>query len=320
MSKYKYIIPEHLNGMRLDKALSSLCQESSRSQIQKAIKDEKLTINGKIISNLSAKVKENDVVKITLIEEVQTGIEPKNIPLDIVYEDDDLIVINKSANMTVHPGAGDYSDTLVNALLYHTNHLSDIGGEIRPGIVHRLDKTTSGLMVVAKNNQTHTHLANQIETRELIRKYKALVWGMIKPTEGVIDIPIARNRLDRQKMSTVKIGGRRAITNYKTLDILLKGLFSLVECKLETGRTHQIRVHLSHIGHSIVGDQTYGNNSRKIQGCPEHLQERLKALNHQALHSFYISFIHPKSSERMTFEQDIPNDYRELIDFIHKSD
>lgn len=319
MSEYKYIIPEHLNGFRLDKALSSLCQESSRSQIQKAIKDGKLILNDKIISNISAKVKEHDVVEMTLIEEVQIGIVPKNIPLDIIYEDDDLIVINKSADMTVHPGAGNQDNTLVNALLYHTNHLSDIGGEIRPGIVHRLDKNTSGLMVVAKNNQAHTHLAEQIETRELTRKYKAFIWGMIKTTEGIIDAPMGRNRLDRKKMSVVKIGGKRAITHYKTLEILHNGLFSFVECKLETGRTHQIRVHLSHIGHSIVGDQTYGNNGRKIQGCPEYLKELLSALKHQALHSFYISFNHPRNGERLTFEQDIPADYRELMDFIRKS-
>ncbi len=225
MSEYQYIIPEHLNGFRLDKALSSLCQESSRSQIQKAIKDGKLILNDKIISNISAKVKEHDVVEMTLIEEVQIGIVPKNIPLDIIYEDDDLIVINKSADMTVHPGAGNQDNTLVNALLHHTNHLSDIGGEIRPGIVHRLDKNTSGLMVVAKNNQAHTHLAEQIETRELIRKYKALIWGMIKTTEGTIDAPMGRNRLDRKKMSVVKTGGKRAITHYKTLEILHNGLF-----------------------------------------------------------------------------------------------
>lgn len=316
MSEYKYSIPEHLSGLRLDKALSSLCLESSRSQIQKAIKNEKLTINGQIISNLSAKVKENDEVTLVIVEEVQIGVLPANIPLDIVYEDDDLIVINKSATMTVHPGAGSHNDTLVNALLYHTNNLSDVGGEVRPGIVHRLDKTTSGLMVVAKNNNAHVHLAGQIETRELVRRYKALIWGMSKPTEGVINIPIGRSHLDRKKMSTVKTGGKQAITHYKTLEILYGGLFSLVECKLETGRTHQIRVHLSHTGHSVVGDQTYGNNKRKIHGCPERLQEALTVMDHQALHSFYISFLHPISGKRLEFERDVPLEYNELLEFI----
>tara|TARA_B110000503_G_scaffold142623_1_gene240030 strand:+ start:94 stop:1056 length:963 start_codon:yes stop_codon:yes gene_type:complete len=319
MTQYKYSIPENLHGSRLDKALSSLCLESSRSQIQKAIKNDKLILNGQIISNLSSKVKENDEVEIIIIEEVQAGVFPADIPLDIVYEDDDLIVINKSANMTVHPGAGSHNDTLVNALLHHTNSLSDVGGEYRPGIVHRLDKTTSGLMVVAKNNQAHVHLAKQIETRELIRRYKALIWGMIRPTEGIINVPIGRSRLDRKKMSTLKFGGKTAITHYKTLEILCGGLFSIIECKLETGRTHQIRVHLSHIRHSIVGDKTYGNNSRKIHGCPDSLKSSLTAIGHQALHSFHISFIHPKTDERLTFEKDVPLEYSELIEFIRKS-
>ena len=319
MTSYKYIIPEHLSGQRLDKALSLLCHESTRSQIQNAIKNKKTILNEQIISNLSSRVKENDVVEVNIIEEVQENIEAADIPLDIVYEDMDLIVINKSSNMTVHPGAGNHNNTLVNALLYHSRNLSDIGGEIRPGIVHRLDKTTSGLMVVAKNNKAHVHLAEQIESRNLIRKYKALVWGMIKQTEGTIDIPIGRSSSDRKRMTTLKNGGgKSAITHYKVIEIIHGGLFSLVECKLETGRTHQIRVHMSHIGHSIVGDQTYGNNSRKIRGCPENIKKELLKIDHQALHSFYISFDHPTSKKRMEFVQDIPQDYQHLLSFIHK--
>jgi len=317
MPSYKYIIPEYLSDQRLDKALSSLCHESSRSQIQKAIKNGHLVLNDKIISNLSSKVKENDAVEINIEEEVPEHIEPTNIPLDIVYEDEDLIVINKSSNMTVHPGAGNHNDTLVNALLYHSQNLSDVGGEIRPGIVHRLDKTTSGLMVVAKNNQAHVHLAEQIESRNLVRRYKALAWGMLKQTEGTIDMPIGRSTSDRKRMTTLKNGGgKSAITHYKVLEIIRGGLFSLVECKLETGRTHQIRVHMSHIAHSIVGDQTYGNNARKIHGCPDNLKEDLRKMDHQALHSFYMSFDHPKTGEKMEFEQDIPEDYQALLSFI----
>jgi len=318
MPKYVYTIPDYLDKQRLDKALTDLCTESSRSQIQKAIKNEKVILNGKIISNLSEKIRENDNVELILEEEVSASILPANIPLDIIYEDQDLIVINKSSTMTVHPGAGDHRETLVNALLYHTNSLSDIGGEIRPGIVHRLDKTTSGLMVVAKNNRVHAHLAAQIGTSELIRRYRALVWGVVKPVAGIINIPLGRNRLDRKKMSTVKNGGKVAITHYKTIEVLHNGLFSLVECQLETGRTHQIRVHLSHGGHSIVGDQTYGNNARKIQGSPEYLQEELKKMNHQALHSFYISFIHPVSGIRIEFEKELPADYNHLLEVIRK--
>ena len=318
MPKYVYIIPDYLDKQRLDKALTDLCNESSRSQIQKAIKNEKLILNGQIISNISAKVRENDTIELVLEEEVQAGILPANIPLDIVYEDQDLIVVNKSSTMTVHPGAGDHKETLVNALLYHSNSLSDIGGEIRPGIVHRLDKTTSGLMVVAKNNRAHAHLAGQIESGELIRQYRALVWGVVKPVEGIINLPMGRSKLDRKKMTTVKSGGKVAITHYKTIEVLHNGLFSLVECKLETGRTHQIRVHLSHGGHSIVGDQTYGNNSRKIQGSPDYLKEELKKMNHQALHSFYISFIHPVSGIRREFEKGLPVDYNHLLEVIRK--
>ncbi|GAB4166907.1 MAG: RluA family pseudouridine synthase [Rickettsiaceae bacterium] len=313
---YTYTIPEHLDKQRLDKALADLCQESSRSQIQKAIKNQKLTLNGQIISNLSTRVKENDNVELILEEEPQEHILPANIPLDIIYEDQDLIVVNKSSTMTVHPGAGDHKETLVNALLHHTNSLSDLGGETRPGIVHRLDKNTSGLMVIAKNNKAHAHLSAQIENRELIRKYKALVWGVIKPLEGVINIAIARSNSDRKKMTTVKNGGKKAITHYKTVEVLHSGLFSVVECKLETGRTHQIRVHLSHSGHSVVGDQTYGNNSRKIQGSPDYLQPSLKEMDHQALHSFYISFIHPASGNRIEFEREIPEDYAKLLKLI----
>ncbi|MCF8494253.1 MAG: RluA family pseudouridine synthase [Rickettsiaceae bacterium] len=318
MPKYVYTIPDYLDKQRLDKALTDLYTESSRSQIQKAIKNEKVILNGRIISNLSEKIRENDNVELILEEEVSASILPANIPLDIIYEDQDLIVINKSSTMTVHPGAGDHRETLVNALLYHTNSLSDIGGEIRPGIVHRLDKTTSGLMVVAKNNRVHAHLAAQISTSELIRRYRALVWGVVKPVAGIINIPLGRNRLDRKKMSTVKNGGKVAITHYKTIEVLHNGLFSLVECQLETGRTHQIRVHLSHGGHSIVGDQTYGNNARKIQGSPEYLQEELKKMNHQALHSFYISFIHPVSGIRIEFEKELPADYNHLLEVIRK--
>ena len=318
MPQYKYDIPENLSGQRVDKALTELCSEFSRSQIQKAIKNDKLKLNDRIISNLSTRVKHNDQAEIIIEEEVQENILPKNIPLDIIYEDDDLIVINKNAYMTVHPGAGNYTDTLVNALLYHSNNLSDVGGDIRPGIVHRLDKTTSGLMVVAKNNKTHVHLAAQIESRELLRQYRALAWGMLKPPEGVINIPVGRSAVDRTRMTTLRSGGKNAITHYKTIEILHGGLFSLVECKLETGRTHQIRVHLSHTGHSIVGDQTYGNNSRKIHGCPEYLKEALSKLDHQALHSFYISFVHPTSGKRLEFKQDIPPEYSSLITFIRE--
>ena len=316
MPRYNLSIPENFHNQRVDKALSLLCHNVSRSQIQKAIKNQKLILNNEIIINLSMRVKVGDEIDLLLEEEVQTGIRPTNIPLDIIYEDDDLMVLNKSSSMTVHPGAGNYTDTLVNALLYYTDNLSNEGGEIRPGIVHRLDKNTSGLMVVAKNNPAHRSLASQIETRTLKRKYKALVWGIIRPQEGIINQQMARSKLDRKKMTTVKSGGKAAITHYKTLEIFKSGLFSLIECQLETGRTHQIRVHLSHVGHSILGDQTYGNNKRKIISCPDILKTKLMEFNHQALHSFYISFTHPTSGIFMEFEKELPLDYSEIIAFL----
>jgi len=320
MPKYNFPIPENLHGFRLDKAVATICKrlslDISRGQVGQAIKEQKLLVNGVIISNLSASVKENDEIEFLIPEEAPKEILPANIPLDIIYEDDDLIVLNKSASMTAHPGAGNYKDTLVNALLYHTQQLSDIGGPLRPGIVHRLDKNTSGLMVVAKNNTSHENLSAQIESRSLKRKYKALVWGMIRPQDGIIRHQMARSKLDRKKMTTVKSGGKVAVTHYKTLELFKSGMFSLVECQLETGRTHQIRVHLSHIGHSVFGDQTYGNNRRKIEGCQDNLRTELSKFDHQALHSFYISFIHPSSGLLMEFEKELPIDYNGLLEFL----
>jgi len=320
MPIYNLTIPENLHGQRVDKAISLLCDNVSRSQIQKAIKNHKLTLNNEIVSNLSMRIKVNDQINLLLEEEEQqTGIIPANIPLDIVYEDDDLIILNKSSSMTVHLGAGNYKETLVNALLYHTDQLSTEGGEIRPGIVHRLDKNTSGLMVIAKNNSAHRSLASQLESRTLKRKYKALVWGIIRPQEGSINQQIARSKLDRKRMTTVKSGGKVALTHYKTLEIFKSGLFSLLECQLDTGRTHQIRVHLSHIGHSILGDQTYGNNKRKITNCSDALKTKLTEFKHQALHSFYIGFIHPTSGNFIDFEKELPLDYTEIITFLRTS-
>lgn len=321
MTLYKYIVPDQLTGERIDKALSILCSNYTRSQIQKTIKNQTVRLNDKIILNVSFKVKTNDIVEVDIPEELLKNITAVNIPLDIVYEDMDLIVLSKRSNMTVHPAVGHYSDTLVNALLHHTCTLSDIGGNIRPGIVHRLDKDTSGLMVVAKNNIAHQSLVEQIKSRNLIRKYKALLWGMIKQREGTINIPIGRSRRDRKKMTAFKsgiTGGKDAITHYKLIEIIHRGLFSFVECKLETGRTHQIRVHMSHIGHSIVCDQTYGNNSRKVNRCPDSIQVEIKKMHHQALHSCYISFIHPTKKVRMEFTQDIPDDYQNLLSFVRK--
>lgn len=318
---FNCVILESQEGLRLDKAVSELFPSISRTKIKKSIKSKLLQVNGDIISDSKRIVKFNDKIEFDIIETtISDQIIPANIKLDIVYEDDDLIIINKPKNMTVHAGAGTKQDTLVNALLYHTQNLSTVPnakGEIRPGIVHRLDRDTSGLMVVAKNNPAHVHLAKQIQTRELIRKYSAIIWGVIKPHSGEINKNIGRNRRERTQMTTLEFGGKHAITHYETKEIFCKGLFSLVECKLDTGRTHQIRVHLSSIGHSIVGDQTYGNNHRKTsQLQQEQIQCAVKMLDSQALHSVYMSFIHPTNDRRMEFESALHDDMRCLIESL----
>ncbi|WP_341794571.1 RluA family pseudouridine synthase [Rickettsia endosymbiont of Rhinocyllus conicus] len=316
----EYSVPTELSGLRLDKALSQLLENVSRNQIQKAIKSSCVQINNVIILDSDILVKENDIILFSFKEPEELTIEAADIKLDIVYEDEDLIVINKAAGMTVHPGAGHHDDTLVNALLHHTKNLSDIGSSERPGIVHRLDKDTTGLMVVAKNNKAHMLLANQIEQRQVVRKYKALVWGVINPLEGTIKNNIGRSRSDRQKMTILKYGGKEAVTYYKTLELFYGGSISMVECKLATGRTHQIRVQLSHLKHSVVGDQTYGNNDRKINHAPPELKAKLLDFKRQALHSWYLSFTHPTSNEVMEFSCDLPEDMKVVIstDALHK--
>ncbi|AFB21557.1 RluA family pseudouridine synthase [Rickettsia canadensis] len=309
----KHSVPHELNGIRLDKALSLLLKNVSRNQIQKAVKDLQVLVNDIIISDPDVLVKENDIILFSFKEPEELKIEAANIALDIIYENDDLIVINKAAGMTVHPGVGHHNDTLVNALLHYTKNLSDIGSSERPGIVHRLDKDTTGLMVVAKNNKAHMLLANQIEQRQVIRKYKALIWGVINPLEGVIQNNIGRSRSDRQKMTILKYGGKEAVTHYKTLELFYGGTISMVECKLNTGRTHQIRVQLSHLKHSVVGDQTYGNNDRKVAHSPPELKAKLIDFKRQALHSWYLSFTNPTSNKIMEFSCKLPRDMEEII-------
>ncbi|WP_341759247.1 RluA family pseudouridine synthase [Candidatus Tisiphia endosymbiont of Ptychoptera albimana] len=309
----EYNIPKNLDGFRLDKALVSLISKTSRSQVQKMICDSQVQVNSMIISDSNFKVKENDIISVFFKDPDPLTMQEADIKLDIFYEDEDLIVINKAAGMTVHPGSGNHQDTLVNALLHHAKSLSSIGGLERPGIVHRLDKDTSGLMVVAKNNFAHVHLASQIESRNLVRKYKALVWGIINPQEGVIRNNIGRDRIIRQKMTVLKFGGKEAITHYKTEKIFFNGIISMVECRLATGRTHQIRVQLSHLKHSVVGDQTYGKNSKKLNCNFSIVPQKLMDFKRQALHSWYISFFHPVSGKLLEFESPLPPDITGII-------
>ncbi|MDX2049711.1 MAG: RluA family pseudouridine synthase [Rickettsiaceae bacterium] len=318
MSNNIYFASKSLLPLRLDKLLSNM-SGISRNQIIHLIKkgnvfvDDKLEIDtSKIIAEESIIVIKNNFV------DHNKDIMPKAISLDVVYEDEDIIVINKQAGLTVHPGAGNYNDTLVNGLLYHCGkNLSSINTEERPGIVHRIDRDTSGLIVVAKNNFSHNILAKQISDRKAIRMYKCLVWGYPKDQSGSIITNIGRNRVDRQKMQVQKDFGKLAVTNYRTLEIYKNGLFSLVEAKLDTGRTHQIRVHMTHIGCSILGDQMYGANNKKIAQINDvYTREIVGALKRQALHAFKLSIIHPRKNERMDFERALPLDIASIINFL----
>jgi 23S rRNA pseudouridine1911/1915/1917 synthase len=310
------ITEEHV-GLRLDKALAELAS-LSRTKATNLIKDGHVFINDSPVLDQNHRLEIGDIVKFELkLESKNYTPKASDIPLNIVFEDDDLIVIDKQSGLTVHPGAGNHDDTLVNALVGHYGKtLSSLGGEERPGIVHRLDRDTSGLMVVAKNDQAHAKLSEAIANREVKRVYTALVWGNVSPESGTIKTNIARSNKDRTRMTVVSDpAGKVAITHYVTKRSL--GYISILECSLETGRTHQIRVHLSHIGHSVVGDQTYGNNSRKInQYYSGTKKEVLENFKRQALHSSYLEFMHPTNLEIMRFESPLPKDLELIVNSI----
>lgn len=312
---------------RLDKILATLAGEGvSRSRLKVLIEDSQVTLNGKICDDASAKVMIGDEISLTIPQAVEATPQPENIPLDIIYEDDDMLVINKAVGMVVHPGAGNPHGTLVSALLYHCGDtLSGIGGVRRPGIVHRLDKDTSGLMVVAKNDRAHQGLSSQLSDRSLSRVYHALVWKEPTPIKGIINVPIGRHQTSRIRMSVRShASGREAITHYLRQDVLRGGVASLVTCKLETGRTHQIRVHMQHLGHPLLGDQLYGLPQQEQRsmlnrfGYSEEDRDFVMAFPRQALHAAEIMFIHPITGEEMEFESSIPADFEGLFDLLAK--
>ena len=274
----------------------------TRSYIQKLISDGNISINGVFITKKSTPVKPGDIVDI--IENIsEYDIQPQNIPIDIIYEDDDLLVVNKPRGMTVHPAPGNTDGTLVNALMYHCgNSLSGINGVQRPGIVHRIDKDTGGLLVVAKNDRAHLSLADQLAEHSMIREYRAVVYGIIKNDSGRIDLPIGRSDRDRKKYCVTDKNSKRAVTNYEVIE-RLKG-FTYISCRLETGRTHQIRVHMAHLGHPLAGDPVYG---------PRHV---ISSLEGQCLQAVTLGFIHPSTGENMLFSSDLPSYF---TDFINKN-
>lgn len=295
------IIDESLINLRLDKALSILKEQFSRSKIQEYIDNELILVNGKIEKS-SYKIKLNDEIIINDIPQTEYDLIPENIPLDIIYEDDDVLVINKQKGLVVHPGAGVNSGTLANALKYHIDHLSSLNGTYRPGIVHRIDKDTTGLLIVAKNDYAHKFLSDQLVDHTLSRKYYALVLGKISEDNGKIIAPIGRDKNNRQKMCVDLINGKEAITNFKVIKRFK--LYTLVECKLQTGRTHQIRVHFEYINHPVIGDEIYGKGNRKLIN------------DGQLLHAFEISFIHPTTKKLMTFTAPMPERFKNIIDHL----
>jgi len=291
-------------GGRLDVWLTSLLPELSRARVQALLKNGSIRFaNGAAVK---ANLKTTAGMKLTvrMPEPEPVEILPQDIPLDVIYEDSDLIVVNKPAGLVVHPAPGHHSGTLVNALLYHCKDLGGVGGELRPGIVHRLDRDTSGVMVIAKNQSAMDSLSEQFREREVAKCYLAIIHGVPHPGVGRIETEIGRSSHDRKKMSVnPSSGGRIAVSNYRITEVL--GDYSLAEVRIETGRTHQIRVHMAHIGHHIVGDRVYGKRGEK---------ERLPlAVGRQMLHAAELSFEHPQSRERMTFHADMPNDMQELL-------
>lgn len=297
------LIPKEENiGERIDKFISDNTEDISRSYVATLSKEGLIICNGKAVLK-NYKLKGGEIIEIELPEPQIQDVCPEDIPLDIVYEDDCLLVINKPQGMVVHPAAGNYTGTLVNALLFHCkDSLSAINGVVRPGIVHRIDKETSGLLVVAKDNQTHIGLSEQIKSKKALRSYWALVNGRVKEN-GTVDAPIARHPKDRKKMAVV-MGGRDAVTHYRVLEDF--GEYTLLECVLETGRTHQIRVHMAHIGHSIVGDKVYGIKKEKFN------------LDGQLLHAKTLGFDHPKTLEPMQFSSEIPEYFKNVLETLRR--
>ena len=306
------IVESEKEGLRCDKFLAESFPEISRSRLQQLIGDGQVTLNGTPLKGGSTKTKAGDEYQIFIPPAEEAEPEPEDIALDIVYEDEDLLVVNKPAGMTVHPAAGAYHGTLVNALLFHCrDSLSGIGGVKRPGIVHRIDKDTSGLLVVAKNDFAHNFLSEQFAVHSIERTYFAFVYGNPNPLKGKIEGNIGRSSADRKKMALVQTGGKEAVTNYQTIE-LFKRAAALVKCNLETGRTHQIRVHLSSIGNALIGDQTYVKNHKSSLAVPADIKVKINNFPRQALHAKSLGFIHPRSKEFMQFDSELPADLQEL--------
>jgi 23S rRNA pseudouridine1911/1915/1917 synthase len=296
---FEFIIDEDLKGTRLDVVLSLVIEEASRSHLQKLIDVGMVQVNGETGASKKYKVRTGDAIKVTIPEPVHLNVIPEDIPIDIVYEDGDVLVVNKPKGMVVHPAAGNYTGTLVNAVLYHCKTLSSINGVIRPGIVHRIDKDTSGLLMIAKNDTAHRSLAEQLAAHSITRAYRAVVYHNFQEDTGTVNAPIGRDPKNRLKMAVTQLNSKEAVTHYKVLQRF--GSFTYVEARLETGRTHQIRVHMAHINHPLLGDAVYGPKKMAL------------GVDSQMLHAKLLGFHHPRTGLYMEFDSPLPQEFVNVI-------
>jgi len=312
---YQFIVDSHDAGLRLDIYLARKDFGLSRSQIKKAADDGLVRVNG-VPAKMGHRLRSGDVVEIERREPQACSALPEDIPVNIVYEDRHVLVVDKPAGMVVHPAAGHWGSTMVNAILHHCKDLSGIGGELRPGIVHRLDKGTSGLLVIAKSDEAHLRLSGQFKRHEVKKTYRALVWGNLKEDEGTIDLPMGRHPKDRKKMSTRSRRSKEALTRWKVSKRF--GAATLLDVDIVTGRTHQIRVHLAALGHPVVGDSVYGNPGRADAVRDPLIRSKIKAMKRQALHAARIGFVHPLTGEALSFSSPVPSDMAELLELLKR--
>tara|TARA_B100001173_G_scaffold7640_1_gene6677 strand:- start:474 stop:1454 length:981 start_codon:yes stop_codon:yes gene_type:complete len=318
-----FIAEQEEINLRVDVFINKREKLLSRTRIKNLILKDKLKLNDKTINSPSKKISLGDKISLSIPEPEKASLKPFNFKLNIIYEDEDLMVINKPAGIVIHPGAGNYNNTIVNALVhYNKNALSNIGDKLRPGIVHRIDKDTSGLVVIAKNNETHENLSLQFSKHTITRIYQLLIWGKLKPSSGKINTLISRSSKNRQLMEVSNSKGKRSITNYKTLEIFENNkipTLSLVECKLQTGRTHQIRVHMNYMGNSILGDKKYKKKFKKFKNIDLNLEKSIHKLNRQFLHAKTLGFLHPKKNKQMDFSSILPDELKNIIKLLRNT-
>ena len=311
------IVTDKEKNQRIDQFITNKKVQLSRTRIKNLILKKKLRINEKIIESPSKKVNQGDRIYLEIPKPKEVSLKPYKYKLDIFYEDKDVIVINKKAGISMHPGPGNYDNTLVNALIYYDyKNLSNIGDELRPGIVHRIDKDTSGLVLIAKNNYSHEILSKQFNQHSINRVYQAMIWGKLRPQNGKIETYITRSSKNRQLMEVSSSKGKLAITNYKTLEVFENNktpTLSFVECKLETGRTHQIRVHMSYKGNNILGDQKYKKKYKTLKNIDPILKKKLSELSRQFLHAKTIGFFHPRTNKKLEFSSNLPVDLEKVL-------